>query len=82
MIWTPEKSRKQERSEELRKICIKYNKILSIIKSCTDIHHINVCYRIINNFEQYCNFKKLPQQKLYFYLKNYLKIKKINIRLS
>lgn len=82
MMWTQEKSKITEHLVELKKIYAKYNKIVSIIKSCTNMNHIECCYKIVGNFEQYCDFKRLPQPKLNNRLRNYIKLKKISIRLT
>jgi hypothetical protein len=82
MMWTQDKLKKQERLVELKNIHIKYNKIVNIIKSCTDMNHIDCCYRIIDNFEYYCKCKKLPQSVYISHLRSYAKLKKRSIWLT
>lgn len=80
MMWTQEKSKTPERLAELKQIHIKYNKILSIIVSCTSMAHIECCYIIIDNFEHYCKSKKVVHTStIVANLKNYLRLKKRNI---
>lgn len=82
MMWTQEKSKTQERLAELKKIQAKHNKIVTIIKSCTNINHIESCYRIISNFEHYCRCKGLPQPTHIARLRSYTKLKKRSIWLT
>jgi hypothetical protein len=82
MMWTQDKSKTQERSAELKKIQAKYNKIVTIIKSCTNMYHIESCFRIINNFEHYCKCKELPQPTHITRLRSYTELKKRSIWLT
>lgn len=82
MMLTLERSKTPELLDEYKKIRLKYNKILSIIKSCTTIYHIECCYKIINNFEHYCNCTGLPQPTLISRLRVYIKLKRRSIRLT
>ena len=82
MMWTQDKLKKQERLVELKNIRTKHDKIIRIIKSCTDINHIDCCFRIISNFEHYCKCKKLPQPVYIAHLRSYAKLKKRSIWLT
>jgi hypothetical protein len=84
-MWTPDKSKTPERLAELKKIRIKYKKILSIIQSCVTIDHIDCCVRIVKNFETYCLKTGVhfdTYTTLVKSLKDYIKIKKRSIWLT
>lgn len=81
-MWILGKSKKQERLAELKKIQVKYNKIIAIIRSCTNIHHMDCCITIINNFEHYCQCKGLPHPTCVIHLRSYAKLKRRSIWLT
>jgi hypothetical protein len=85
MMWTQGKSKTLEHSDEFKKIRIKYNKILSIIKSCTTGHHIDCCSRIIRNFEIDCIKSRIHRDVYMILVKNlkeYTKLKLRSIRIT
>lgn len=56
-----------------------FEKVLKTIKSCTNIHHVNCCEKLVDLFyEKYINKEETNDEELsltYDFLKNQLKLK-------